>query len=501
MLKNFLKNSERGQAIILIALAIIGMIGMVGLMTDGGILLVEYARLKRGIDAASVAAALQYREGFQNADLEDAAEEFLRLNQSNVSTVLIETCLTNPTDAELCTTPARKLVRVTATRVVTFGFMRVLGFTSTPLTVSSIGEAASIDLVLVIDTSASMAFETDPTGNDNNSDPGIEDPEVCNGSPRGSGGFCEPMTSVKAVAEDFIDTMFFPYDRVGIVTMTSQNPEGFRDADTKLELSSSQTTVVNAIRDITVFEPSACDTQYGPCRDLCTLDEILASSFGDICYGQDEGYYVGQACPLYQNVTLGRNPSSCGSSNVGGALYEAAERFGDREDSFWVVIALVGGPANATNPPSGVYYNLTDNTAPFGAPDDDRAFGYCPTQTWSGTDPFCRFADVSEATRHTDTDVLYDADDYARDAADFLANPETGQGVTIFTIGLGDLLQQAPKGDAFAGEKLLQYIALEAGETTTAQANHGEYYFSPDTNGLAAIFDAIAENIFTRISK
>ena len=119
MIKKFIKNSERGQAIILIAFAIIGMIAIVGLMTDGGILLVEYARLKRGIDAASVAAALQFREGFQAADLEKAAEEFLRLNQSDVASVQIDTCATAATPEDtalLCTTPRRKLVRVTATR-------------------------------------------------------------------------------------------------------------------------------------------------------------------------------------------------------------------------------------------------------------------------------------------------------------------------------------------------------------------------------------------------
>ncbi len=96
MIKKILKNSERGQAIILIAFAIIGMIAIVGLMTDGGMLLIEYARLKRGIDAASVAAALQFRKGLLKADLEKAAEEFLKLNQSDVTNVHIDSLHTSP---------------------------------------------------------------------------------------------------------------------------------------------------------------------------------------------------------------------------------------------------------------------------------------------------------------------------------------------------------------------------------------------------------------------
>ena len=63
------KNSERGQAIILVAFSIVGLVAILGLMIDGGILLIEYARLKRGIDAASIAAASQFRKDFTSADL------------------------------------------------------------------------------------------------------------------------------------------------------------------------------------------------------------------------------------------------------------------------------------------------------------------------------------------------------------------------------------------------------------------------------------------------
>ena len=31
----------------------------------------------------------------------------------------------------------------------------------------------------------------------------------------------------------------------------------------------------------------------------------------------------------------------------------------------------------------------------------------------------------------------YDADDYARDMADFIADPVKGNGIVVFTIGLG----------------------------------------------------------------
>lgn len=107
MLKKIKKHSERGQAIILIAFAIVGLVGIVGLMIDGGITLIEYARMKRGLDAASIAAAAQFRKGFDGADLEKAGEEFMRFNQAD-ALVTVFTCNTPNTnwDATLC--PARE---------------------------------------------------------------------------------------------------------------------------------------------------------------------------------------------------------------------------------------------------------------------------------------------------------------------------------------------------------------------------------------------------------
>ena len=73
MTKKVSTNSERGQAIVLIALAVVGLIAMIGLMIDGGAFFVDSSRLKRAVDAAAVSAALQYRDGYTDAELNDAA--------------------------------------------------------------------------------------------------------------------------------------------------------------------------------------------------------------------------------------------------------------------------------------------------------------------------------------------------------------------------------------------------------------------------------------------
>lgn len=469
-------NAKKGQVIVFVALVMVGLIAIVGLMTDGGMLLIEYGKLKRATDAAAISASQQFRRGFTGADLSTAAQNFLRLNSSAASNINVYRCKIDPNtnildttadgtlhDDNLCTLPRRKLVRVEATRTVQFGFMRVLGIESGNITTSAVGEAASIDLVLIIDTSGSMSYETYASGDNNRLDHISEDPSVCNGNVATP---CAPLIDVKNVADEFIDNMFFPYDRVAVVAMTNQQANATnRNPVAVLHLSDSEANVRSAIAGLRVFQPPACDWNNslpasGPCISYAganpAIDCIKFRTTGDV--------------------------SSCNSSNIGGAFYLAATEYSlglIREDSLWVAVALFGGPANATD-------------AQPGYPD-----GLCPSNTWnSPINPYCRDASVS--TKHNTGDPLYDADDYARDAAYYLADPVNGQGVTVFTIGLGYQIRNQVKGDANAGESLLQYAATTAGG---ASANHGEYFYSPDSSGLAAIFSKIADNIFTRISR
>jgi hypothetical protein len=124
--------------------------------------------------------------------------------------------------------------------------------------------------------------------------------------------------------------------------------------------------------------------------------------------------------------------------------------------------------------------------------------------------------------------VDYDADDYARDMADFLGCPDPtepqppscastapgGQNVVVFSIGLGDLVINNPVGDPDAGEQLLRYAAAAGDDGIPATDpcdppgppvvpsgdDCGNYYFSPTGAGLIQVFEAIASRIFTRIT-
>jgi hypothetical protein len=507
-IQKFLRKSERGQAIILIAFAMIGLVAMVGLVTDTGILLIEYGKLKRGVDAAAISAAQQYRLNgnvLDQAALENAARNFLQLNQStNILSIAVHSCedvvvadrppLCNP-DPIGNPNANRKLVEVTATKDVQFGFLRAIGIQSTTVTASAVGEAATIDLVMVIDTSASMAYET--SGSPTSSDPG-DDPAVCN-----LNDTCQPLRAVKDVALEFLNTLYFPYDRVSIISMTSQTPNGNRNPEEVLPLTSDKATVTAAITGLKVFQPRVCD----------------GSDTSGACLNYPGGVFANVLCQIYENHATEAtvDPSSCPSSNVGGTLNLARASFTEnpattRTDAFWVVVALLGGPANATDS-SPSYPN-----------------GFCPPNTFlltAGQGPWCR--DRYPTVRHHDSDPLvsytnpingdtgnislYDADDYARDQADNLATLLSGPGVTIFTIGLGAQINSTgtvAAGQPAAGAALLKYIAECAGENspndcttavTSPQINHGQYFFAPTSNSLGDIFTKIANNIATKISQ
>ena len=78
------RDGERGQAMLLIALAFIGLVAFIGLAIDAGILFAHIGHLRRGVDAAALSAANQIRQGYSEAELETivktSAEELVLLN-------------------------------------------------------------------------------------------------------------------------------------------------------------------------------------------------------------------------------------------------------------------------------------------------------------------------------------------------------------------------------------------------------------------------------------
>jgi Flp pilus assembly protein TadG len=445
---------ERGQVLVIVTLSVISLVAIVGLAVDTGLLYLNHGKLRRAVDAAALAASSQFREGYSTAEMSKSAVEFLKLNGINDPSATVQTCATNPGDPTLCTTPRRKLVRVHATSITRLAFLPVIGIRTATITASAVSEAASMDVVLVIDTSDSMTYDA-PVG-----DP-MRDPSQCNPVHN-----CHPFEEVKGAAKAFVDQLYFPYDRVSVVTFSDS-------AHVDLGFSDRKSDIIAAINGLNVINPPVCPTASGPCR----VYEGYPPTPADLNHDGVIDYY-GFDCPVYH---LTGNPDTCGTTSIGKGLLFAGDEFANpatfRQESLWVVILLTDG---ATNGP----------------------FYVCPNSTW--TNPFCRdnHADTRHCFTADDTSCLakggvfdpndYDTDDYARDMADFVSED---QHALIFTIGLGQLVQNSIPINASgegAGEQLLKYAADTGG---------GKYYYAPGGNQLRDIFLDIAQNLATRLTQ
>lgn len=228
-----MRKHERGQTLVIFAVAALALVFFIGLAVDSGSLYITYGQLKRAVDAAAVAAANEFKKQDSGHEsdvlpkMTNAAVEVLKLQNIDPDSVHIDIrlCDTNfdgVRDADLQTVApdfynrcpntsagkqARKLVWVQATQEAPLYFLHMLGFSNIPLTTESIAEAASVDMVIVFDLSESMGKDTPGYVNDD------FNPAGCNAS-----NTCQPLRQAKDAAKALIQHMYSGYDRVGIVT-------------------------------------------------------------------------------------------------------------------------------------------------------------------------------------------------------------------------------------------------------------------------------------------
>lgn len=520
------RRREKGQVLIIVVFAIIGLVAFIGLVIDLGLVYIGYGNLRRSVDAAALAASLQYREGYTIAGLQAAATEFLELNgvyDPHATVVTCEQrtllCDTNG-DGTVSDTEHRKFVQVIASTEVQLAFLRVVGITQVPLSAEAVSEAASVDVVLVIDRSESMTNGA-PQGN-------AWDPSQCNVDPppfSGGGGFsgnCKPFDDVKRAADSFVDQLFFPYDRVAVVTFdrfVHCSTCGTAGSDRLyMALSSDKLEIHNRIRNLWVYQAgddnapkvSNAGVNGDNCRNVPGYPFAMDKPGPGPCRAYDNNdNYITLDCPV---AMVGGSYESCTTTNIGAGLAAAANEFAAsmREEALWVTILLTDGAANSSTDSSG---NLP--------------FGFCNGGLGT-TRPYCRDAEVQSPagsgnylqTRHcysilnengdpimdnhamclgvtdpawdfagvNDNGLHYDADDYARDMADWLSM----NNVLTFSIGLGKLVTTSSQGDPKDGEQLLKYAAGVTG---------GLYYYAPTGDQLRAIFAKIADNIATRLTR
>jgi Flp pilus assembly protein TadG len=567
------RDGERGQALLLMAVGFIGLAAFIGLLIDGGILFVAQAHLRRAVDAASLAAATQIREGQPFENIQAFATEFINLNGVNPSTVEVYDCfhLPDPSDPDYATLQynlcdvakggrhpyPRKLIRVSASVDVGFTFLTLIGLHRTTITADATSEAASIDLVIVIDTSESMNSDNDDPGNP------YYDPAVCNAWRNPSNppnvrdanspdGKCHPLWEAKQAAKELVATMTTNFDQVAIVAFDyrprlyqelrivtdADDNDGADDGDVYAALDNI------VLHDDTPPPGGLTPGQYNPLDIACNI-----TAPGNCPGTPDEDNAVLSTC------------TGCGIRVAGTLLKQTG-----RPQALWVIVFLSDGATNMSDVANDDYPDL-DASLRSGINAASYPNGYCGGNLGGLTSnplwglPFCVNGGSGGTSSRPDFSVrhcgpyhdgllsqcppgttletdtpLYDVLDYARDQTDIAAltvncrgnptndcdwptrptnrynrnEPLRGANVAIYSIGLG-LAAQPPD---FTGERMLRYMAAvgDDGDRVTdpcknpdgtdraPQISCGNYYYSPTGAGLIAIFEDIARQIFTRLT-
>jgi len=569
------KQARKGQVIILIAFLFIALVALVGLVVDVGTVLLRYAQMRSATDAAAIQATNQFREfrklydPVNGQDMYTAAaqimathgfyppETFVRVFACTGPDWTVEKSeppIPNwePSDEELneqlCPhedrnppVPPRKLVRVDAQAEVGLPFLSVVGWKSIFVRATSVGEAASIDLVLVLDRSRSMARESKELGRPWN---------IC-----WPARDCQPFESVRSNAMDFIDKLYFPYDRVAIIQFD-------RDAMIWDTATMTWTTNTDVIPASFMFSGSVGEQVRDAAKD------VLQNHFE-----------MQTGCPEMP----GLEGWGCVGTNIGGALRLATRTLavqGRLRATVWMILLLSDGAPNATNmmvpnnvftegacppnswpKPGGVFTNVTGykdfgiitSTAPYAEPLCLSLNGYYVGSTWheaaySQIRRTCIYTDANACgpgvticapgvtipgcVSRSDYLFTYDAADYTRDQADYMAR----NGIIAFVIGLGPYVSGVgadinrlydggfiePPREPNGGERLLRYIAdmgydpdeklgskrwpchsnYWAGVTELPRATDcGNYWYAARGDGLKRVFEEIASRMFTRLQQ
>ncbi len=523
---------EKGQALVITAVAFLAMLAFAGLVTDAGTLYLNFTRLKRGLDSAAVAAANQIRDSSlpaaqRKALIRESAREMLALN--NISDIYsLETYICEDTGipigfASLCPgagEDGRKLAWIQATQNSPVYFLQLFGINDIPITTHSVGEAASIDVVLVIDTSESMASST--AGYNANFDP-----SACNAANN-----CQPLRDAKNAAKAMIDKLFDGYDRIAVVTYDFSATIHDPDLATSDVLESDHTAVKAAIDAIQLHDDTDLDTI------IATGSNPLNGELNPLDIDGDGTYVAG--VPTGFGDAIVSTCTGCGM-RVAGNILQAQGRV----DSVWVIVLLSDGATNVSDLPDATDAN---NPVPAG-----YINGFCggnpsfpsPNRMWdkpwcTDSDPSTRHcgpfhADAGEcppgATWVGNNTPPYDVEDYARDITDRVAllystnasEPVGGEEIAIYTIGLG--VAAAPPD--YDGEEMLRYMANIGDDNFrnpipdnladtyppdpcdvtvfpvegAPQHSCGQYYYAPSGAYLTQIFEKIAGSIFTRITQ
>ncbi len=423
---------------------------------------------------------------------------------------------------------------------------------------------------------------TDRNGNDTY-DPGEEGVTSSSGDGDLSDLICHPFREVKDAARNFVQRLDFEHgDRLAIITFDEiATPVRFDYQTNEDILITSENEALARLNTLVGVNANLDGGGHGRCYPLQVAFEDWNEPDPPPDGEPDNEIDNDEINPQRWRPVAYESISQCPDTNIGGGLRVANAVLTDpvmlRRDAMHIIILLSDGAANRTDPAAGA-------TVP-----NYGSYGFCPWPTfcnpgpesplhvagipdWSecpewtnglpipgSSVPICN--DNDPDTRHFclqwSNDVglngrpdwsslycggfgpgsvgAYDADDYARDWADYAGLSEVASGIpgnfiTIFTIGYGENIPTSA-----TSAPLLRYIAdagdngvidndlqqdwrdnrvLDSSVSPEQLGNPdicqniadpaescGQYFYANDLASLDAVFEQISNHLFTRITR
>lgn len=572
------KLTNKGQIIVIFAVSLTVLILFAGLAIDAGSVYITYGNLKRTADSASLAAANEFKRSHDIDAMSGAASEVLNLMNVDYSSMVLLLC-DNDMDGnrddddlpsgflERCPDTAageapRKLVYLEVEQEAPLFFMSLIGFTNIHLHTNSISEAAPLDVVIVLDTSESMASETSDY-----SPYESYDPSGCN-----SNNTCQPMLDAKNAAKALIDTLASGYDMVSVVTFDTEEHIIF---SLGTDLGAAKTAIDNLVQvhddpPVAFYIWSEWYNHPGSYNPLNSEDldgngvdadpnkgytcPFAANPANDPAYLQDRWWTQAEGAPagnplvqawggvpcdrddrldsmdwkvdsiwtqddhdLAQASVWGASGKFSALSTCSGCGLRAGTnqlRGGGRFSSVWVMVFLSDGAVNLSDShaqnPDGIPATLVN-----GACGGHLNGSFWNSLCWDNdfTPRYCIDTDENTCppgSTHTTTSPNYSVLDYAMDMVDTAALTKStkadeplGNDLAIYSIRLGNV-------STGSAEAFLRYMAAvgDDGDRTTnpctltlPNTSCGQYYFAPSGDHLLPIFEDIASRIYTRLSQ
>jgi Flp pilus assembly protein TadG len=183
------RRNPKGQVLVLLALMLVVLLGIAALAVDFGRAYGVRAKLNAAVDVAAISAGRAVSGG-RSAITTQATNVF----NANYPAGLLGATVTDPVTNALQNTDGSWTITVSATASLPTGFAGVLGWQNIPVSASATSHVRTLDMVLVLDSSGSLAPPFSPA---------------------------TTMDLLRGAAQNFIQKFNVTSDRVGLIHFAS----------------------------------------------------------------------------------------------------------------------------------------------------------------------------------------------------------------------------------------------------------------------------------------